>query len=117
MVNDELIISALTTNKTIREAAKVAKVSEATIYNRLRDKDFLQSLDYRRLDMLQGVVSAAQDSMLEAINTIKSIMLDEGVAAKDRLLAAESLIRQSKELSSLLTGRLGTMRFDDMFGI
>lgn len=117
MVNDDVIITALVTNKSIREAAKAAKVSESTIYSRLRDGEFFRAVQFRRIDIMQGVLTAAQESVLEAIDTIREIMHDDNESAKDRLQAAELLINQSRELECRIPSRNSSIQIDSKFDL
>lgn len=113
MISDEKIIGALVSCNSIREAALTAGVSEGTIYTRLRENAFSKALELRRLDLLQGVVSAAQENMLTGIETIKEIASDKNVPAKDRLLAAERLIAHAESLSGYISSRRSSMRIDE----
>lgn len=99
MVSNEKILSALLANTSIRAAAKAADVSESTVYLKLRDKDFVKQLQERRLCMLEEAVNHIQNKLLDAVEVISELMHDEEATPQARLAAAESLIKNVKELT------------------
>lgn len=104
MQNDEKMIAALITNPTIRAAAKAAGVSESTLYKRLSDDEFVHHVHEQRHYLLLEAANNVQRRLAEAVDTIADIMHDEEAPPQIRLSAAESIIKNSFEISIKLQG-------------
>lgn len=96
---DELIISALISNPTVRAAAAACDVSEAQIYKKLRDKGFRNKYDQARRDLLDHSTAYIQSLVSEAIQKMCEVMRNEDAAPQVQLNAAEALIRTSLKLT------------------
>ena len=95
-VDDEIIISALISHKTIREAAETCGISARTIYNKMRDAEFELLYQCARTDVLRGVVSEVTTKAKDALETMASIMHDEDASAQTRLNAANCILSYSE---------------------
>jgi len=86
------ILQALLANRTIKEAAIAAKVSERVIYDYLNDPEFESRYKAARDDIIRGVSNHLRERMNEAVDVIGGIMRDPGNRPNDRLTAAKSIL-------------------------
>lgn len=98
-VKNEIILSALLSNPSIRAASAACGVSERVIYDRLNDPEFRSVYDKARRDLLQQSAAAVQYHMNTAIETLAEIVADDSASAQTRLNAAESIIRNTLKLT------------------
>lgn len=96
---DEIIISALISNPTVRAAAQVCGVCETQIYARLRTKAFREKYDAARLEVLQQSTAYIQGIVSEAIQKMRNVMNDPDASQQVQLNAAEAIIRNSLKLT------------------
>ena len=96
---DELILSALLANNTIRATSQACGVSESQIYARLRNEAFKKKYDQARKDLLEQNTAALQGHLGVAIETLAEIVQDEKASQQTRLNAAEAIIRNSLTLT------------------
>ncbi len=95
IVNNETIISALIQHGTIAEAAKAAGISTRTIYDRMRDKEFIADYMRAKSDIIRGAVFSINSKLSEAINCIADLMNDKEVAPAVRLQAAQTILNHA----------------------
>lgn len=91
----EEAIAALLSCPSIAEAARVAGISEPTLLRWLKDKEF--DAEYRaarRLSVNMAVVRLQQVSS-SAVDTLLSIMKDEGERGSVRVSAARSVLEMA----------------------
>ena len=93
MISDELILTGLLANPTIRAAANSLEVSEKTIYERLRDSEFRKRYADAKLELLQDSVDALQKDISIAIDTFRTVAQDDTAKESARISAAEGIIR------------------------
>ena len=99
--NDEKILSALIAHKTIGEAARVAGVSERTIYSRLADDDFRAEYEARQKCTLDNACKALQSALTDAVDVLKAIMNDTDTSPGSRITAARSVLEYGVKLTEL----------------
>lgn len=99
--NDEKILSALVATHTITEAARIAGVSERTIYARLADDDFRAEYDKRRRETLDHACKRLQTALTDAVDVLTSIMQDGRINASNRITAARSVLEYGVKLTEL----------------
>ena len=118
IVTDELIenlppkqqnvLTALLQTTTIREAAKLAGVSESTIYNYKRDPAFRDAYRQARRDRLDVARRGLEDLAVAANRALKEVLESADSPANAKVAAARSiwtLITRSaddEELADLL---------------
>ncbi len=91
---DESILTALLScGGNVSEAERISGASRSTIYNRLSDEKFKAEYEKRRQDILSEACSALQSSILNAVNTIKTIAEDKSTAPQIRLNACGLLLQ------------------------
>jgi AcrR family transcriptional regulator len=95
ITNREKVLIALLETPSIRDAAKSSGVSEATIYNYLKDKEF--SADYRnaRRQTVETAIAQMQSAASEAVERLKELQYCENpaVAARCAQIIFESSVR------------------------
>lgn len=96
---DEIIISALLTTPTIKEAAAVCKISECQIYARLRDTAFKGKYAAARLDLLERNTSKLQHYLSIAIDETAAIIEDKSNSPQVRLNACETIFRNCLKMT------------------
>ena len=96
---DELIISALIGNPTVRAAAAACGVSETQIYARLRNAAFKEKYDAARRELLEQSTAYIQGIVSEAIQKMRDVMNDPDASQQVQLNAAEAITRNSLKLT------------------
>lgn len=96
---DELIISALLSNPTVKKAAVICKVSEAQIYARLKKPAFKAKYDAARRDLLAQSTAYIQGITGEALAKMHQIMNDPDAAPQTQLNAANAIASNSLKLT------------------
>lgn len=98
-VKDEVVLAALISSPSVKEASKACGLGETQIFARLRDPEFSKLYKQARRDLLSGCMAGLQASLGEAVDTMAAIMRNEDVSAQVRLNAAESIMRNSMKLT------------------
>lgn len=88
---EQIILTALLTYPTIREASEAIGIPESTIYSKLRNEEFERAYQKAKDELLQNTTTFLQSRLQEATKTIIEIMNDTEVAAQTRLNAARSV--------------------------
>ena len=96
---DELIISALLSNPTVKKAAAICKVSEAQIYARLRNAEFKATYDRARRALLAQSTAYLQGITGEALQKMYEIMNDPDAAPQVQLNAANAIASNSLKMT------------------
>lgn len=96
---DELIISALLSNPTVRKAAAACGVSEAQIYARLRNAAFKEKYDRARRELLAQSTAYLQGITGEALQKMHEIMNDPDAAPQVQLNAANAIASNSLKMT------------------
>ena len=68
------LIAALAGGASVADAAKLAGVSEATVFRRLRDDGFKQQVAEARAEMLSRAVAMLTSASVEAVETLRSLL-------------------------------------------
>lgn len=93
-MNNEQILAALVATGSVRKAAKIADVSEATIRNRLNDEAFREQYEQAKAAVLSEACDAISARLTLAIDTLCEVLEDEKNAATVRVSAASEILRQ-----------------------
>lgn len=101
-ISNEEVIAALISNGTIREAAEAVGLSERAIYERMKQGDFQALYKSAKADTIRAAVTALNDRLQRAIETITGIMEDQEVNPATRLQAAQTILNQAARLSDRL---------------
>jgi response regulator of citrate/malate metabolism len=88
----DIILIALLSNYTIRNAAKETGISESTIKKYLSRPDFMRRYNEARADILRGVCGALQDQMNDAVKVMAELMNDPESPPLVRLNAAKAIL-------------------------
>lgn len=94
-VSNEQLCAALITHSSIKEAAGALNVSEKTVYNMMSTSDFIKMYADVQRKILSGSILTCQSRMVEAINCISDIMADKEANPQIRLLAAQTILKNS----------------------
>ena len=89
---DENIVSALLSNGTIKKAAAALGVSDRTIYERMRDSNFLELYKSAKADIVRQAVKTLNENTAAAVRVIADIMNDTEVNPATRLQAANTIL-------------------------
>ena len=100
-VTDEILISALVSHRTIKEAALSCGISERTVYSKLRDAQFEQAYQCARTDILRGTVSEVSRQVQDALGVIGEIMHSEA-SEQVRLNAAKMILEYAEKAQNRL---------------
>jgi AcrR family transcriptional regulator len=82
--NKEKVLIALIETSSIREAAKKSNISEATIYNYLKDKEFLAEYRNARRQTVETAIAQMQNAASEAVERLKELQYCENPAVAAR---------------------------------
>ena len=88
----ELLLSALLTHATVREAAASVNIPETTAYNHLRDPEFNEEYRQRKRQAVAEASDFLQSRLNEAAQAVRSLMNNEKVSPRTRLDAARTLL-------------------------
>lgn len=91
----ELLISALLTHPTIKEAAEATGIPESTIYSNLKKKDFKEKYNKAKSDILNQTTSYLQGLIADTVKVIHSIAKDEEAQPQTRITACRTLLEYS----------------------
>ena len=89
------IIAALLSSESIREAAKNAGISEATIYRQLKDETFLTAYKAVKREVVNHAVSKLQKSTGKAVKALVEIIEDSDAPASARVSACKTILEAS----------------------
>lgn len=98
-VKDDVVIAALITQPSVREASKVCGLSETQVYARMKEPDFAKQYRQARRDILAGCSSALQNRMTEAVEVLAETMADRTIAPQVRINAANSIFQHGIRLT------------------
>lgn len=87
---DPLLIAALASGATIARAAKLAGISERTVYRRLEDDSFRQAVTRVRADLIREATGTLASSAQLAADTLVGLLGDD--FSSIRLGAARTLL-------------------------
>ena len=82
--NKEKVLAALIETSSVREAAKVSGISEATIYNYLRDSEFKDGYRNARRQTVESAIAKMQNAASEAVDRLKELQHCENPAVASR---------------------------------
>ena len=94
----EMLLSALLTNPTVREAAEAAGIPETTAYNWLRREDFAEEYKQRKRQAVAEASDYLQSRMNAATQIITEIMNDADAPSQVRLNAAKAIVELGYKL-------------------
>jgi hypothetical protein len=87
----EQAIISLLTHATIGQAAKAAKLNEATLRRWMREPKFKEAFHNARADVLQQALGHAAEGLVEAALVLRQILRNQDAPASARVAAARTL--------------------------
>lgn len=100
---DEEILSALMTHRTYQEAADSLGISRRTIYNRMKDTDFMVKYQRARAEVVHGAVASLNQHIAEAVDVMAEIMANADVNPAVRLQAAQCVLSNADKFINRTT--------------
>ena len=97
---DKVLLAALGCGATIEVAAHKAGVSEATVYRRLQDPDFIKELQKFQSDIVKRAAATSTAAMTEAIKTLL-VLMQPSTPPAVRLGAARAVIDTGVSLRAM----------------
>lgn len=101
-ISDEQIIAAILNNRTLKDAAAAAGISERALYDRMNDGDFQALYKAAKADLIRAAVFNLNSKLQEAIDTVAEIMADPDNNAAIRLQAAQTILNNAGKFSQRL---------------
>lgn len=95
----DLILGALLTHSTVREAAKALSMPESTIYCWLRKPGFKAKYNATKSEMLQQSTLFLQSKVPEAINIVGEIMKDKKTPPQIKVNACRTILEYAVKLT------------------
>ena len=99
--NAELVLAALVTGSTIKDAAAIVGVHERTIHRYLKDQRFREAFDEAKKSVLEPSILKLRSAVSSAIDTLVAIHTDPIQPAPSRVGAAYRLISLALEVSEI----------------
>ncbi|MGX7328056.1 phage replication protein [Enterococcus bulliens] len=91
-IRQDRFLKALLESSSVDEAAKKAKITRATGYKYLRDKQFMKEYRTLRNDAMQQVATRLQQASVEAVNVLKEVMNDKEAPHASRVSSAKNIL-------------------------
>lgn len=101
-VSDEQIIAALIEHGTIKEAATSISITPRTVYDRMKEKQFMADYMQAKNEILRLAVYNINARLSEAIDTVAEIMNNPANKATVRLQAAQTIINNANKFMQRL---------------
>ena len=101
-ISNEAIIAALMQHGTIIEAAKAAGTTARTIYDRMKNQDFVVEYSAAKNELLRKASLSVNAKLAAAIEEVAAIMSNPGVNPAIRLQAAQTIINSAAKFSERL---------------
>ncbi|MCR5836709.1 MAG: hypothetical protein K6G88_09390 [Lachnospiraceae bacterium] len=101
-ISDEIIISALISNGTIKAAANSIGVTERTIYDRMSSGEFKALYKSVKADVVRKAVFELNNQIGAAVETIVTIMQDQEINPAIRLQAAQTILNNANKFAERL---------------
>lgn len=95
MKNHEQVIIALLSEPTISSASKKLKIDQSTIFRMMQDPKFQEEYKNARKQLLENAMNRIQIVSGEAVETLRTIMLDESNPAGVRVNSAKAILEMS----------------------
>jgi hypothetical protein len=101
-------IAALIEAPTIKEAAGIVGIGEATLFRWLQDTDFQIAYRDAKRRVVDQAITRIQRISGQAVETLKNIMIDNDMPASSRVTAARAVLDMSVKAVELenLTSRI-----------
>jgi hypothetical protein len=95
-------IAALLSTRTVRDAAKKCKISEATLYRLLQLPEFKTKYRAARRDLVENVIAQLQHDGMVAATALRQIVKNKKAPASVRVSAARVILEQGIKAVELI---------------
>lgn len=117
---NEEVIAALLQHGTVKDAAAAIGISPRALYDRMKQRDFRAEYADARTEITRAAVSAINDKLSAAIDTIAEVMTDKESPAGTRLQAAKLILENAGKFTERLDSEEAQAKearglFSDMF--
>lgn len=119
-ISDEVIITSLIKNGTVRASADAIGISEKTIHDRMRDGEFKVLYKIAKADIIRKAIFDLNNSLGEAVATTVEIMSDKSINPAIRLQAAQTILNNANKFAERLEqdeNKVSQQREDNTFSI
>lgn len=93
VVSDEKLLEALLIHGNISKASRELGISKSAIYKRLKNDDFREQFDRLQGITLTVVSNSLSDSLNDAVEVLRSVLLDPDVSPSTKVQASDVLLR------------------------
>ena len=101
-VSDEQIIAALMSSGSIAQAAAQLNIAPRTLYDRMGYRTFRAAYSAAKADIVRQAVMTMNRNLSAAVETVTSIMTDDGNPAATRLQAAKLILENAARFTDRL---------------
>lgn len=100
---NEVIISALLSEGSIKAAAAILDCKVPTIYARMKQPDFQEQYAQARAELTKAATAKLQNHMTAAVDVLAEIMTDETVPKQTRVYSAVNILQIAKQYTQTET--------------
>lgn len=100
--SNEIIISALMTHGTVKEAAESVGLSPRSIYERMKKREFREEYKLAKSEITRSTIKRINSNITAAIDVIANIMQNDDNNPAIRLQAAQTLLNTATRFSDRL---------------
>lgn len=97
----ELAILALLTEKTLKDAAKSAGISEATLWRWMQQPEFDEKYKDAKRQSITQATARLRQTMLTAVDTLEEIAKDKKAQAMARVVACKTILESAMKAHEL----------------
>ncbi len=99
IISNEVIISALLKNGTIKAAASAIGITERSLYDRMNNGEFKALYMVAKADIIRKAIFELNNQIGSAVETIVEIMRNEDTNPAVRLQAAQTLLNNASKFA------------------
>lgn len=95
----QTVVAALLATRTRQEAADLAGVAISTVYNYLKDPEFMELYEQEKTRLLNNITDRLQKSTTDAIDVLWDTVRDPDARQGDKISAAKILLETNLKYS------------------
>lgn len=101
-IPDEVIISALISHGTIKDAAAAVGITQRSLYDRMSNGNFKALYKSAKADIIRGAVFNINNQLGAAVDVVVGIMQNEDNNPAIRLQAAQTILNNANKFTERL---------------